>query len=113
MAASTLTFPDFLDQVPASEQDAILPELEEVKVAWDAEDGLVPKAALKEIFQMSQQAAHQLPGKYGLTEYRFFGKDWYSKRECEALHKLKRETGGRGHNIARMVRDVLDDARKD
>lgn len=113
MSTATLQFPNFLEGVPESDQKAILPELEEMKVAWDAEDGLVPKAALKEIFKMSHQSAHQLPGKYGLTEYRFFGKDWYSKREVEALHKLKRQTGGKGHSIAAMARDVFDDARKD
>ena len=113
MSTATLTFPNFLENVPESDQEAILPELDEMKVAWEAEDGLVPKAALKEIFQMSQQAAHALPGRYGLTEYRFFDKNWYSKREVEALHKLKRHTGGKGHNMAAMVRDVLDDARKD
>ena len=113
MSTATLTFPDFLEQVPESKQKEILPELEEMKVAWDAEEGLVPQAALKEIFQMSRQAAHRLPGKYGLTEYRFFEKNWYSKRECEALHKLVRQTGSKGHSIAAMARDVFDDARKE
>ena len=113
MSTATLQFPNFLEGVPESDQKAILPELEEMKVAWEAEDGLVPQAALKEIFKMSHQGASALPGRYGLTEYRFFDKNWYSKRECEALHKLKRHTGGKGHNMAAMVRDCLDDARKD
>lgn len=113
MDTATLTFPNFLEGVPESDQREILPELEEMKVAWEAEEGLVPQAALKEIFGVSRQAADRLPGKYGLTEYRFFDKNWYSKRECEALHRLKRESGGKGHNMAAMVRDCLDDARKD
>lgn len=88
-----------------------MPELEEMKDAWTAEDGLVPAAALKEIFQISKQAASRIPGKYALTEYEFFDKKWYSMREVKALSKVKRTSGGQGKQIARMVRDVLDDTR--
>ena len=38
-------------------------------------------------------------------------KKWYSMREVKALSKVKRTSGGEGRQIARMVRDVLDDAR--
>ena len=113
MEATIQEFPDFLVGVPESDQKAILPELEEMKAAWEAEDGLVPQAALKELFQMSRQAAGLLPARYGLTEYRFFDKNWYSMRECKALHQLKRPSGAGGHKVARMVSDCLDDARRD
>lgn len=110
-AATAQEFPNFLKGVAEEDQKAILPELEEMKAAWDAEEGLVPRAALKEIFQMSDQAAGALPGRYGLTEYVFWDKKWYSMRECKALHKLKRPSGFKGHSVARMVGDCFDDAR--
>ena len=113
MEATVQEFPDFLAGVAESDQKAILPELDEMKTAWESEDGLVPAAAMKELFQMSKQAAHALPGRYGLTEYLFFDKKWYSMRECKALHALKRPSGAGGHKISAMVRDVLEDARKD
>ena len=111
MEATVQEFPNFLEGIPVTEQPAIMPELEEMKDAWSAEDGLVPAAALKEIFQISKQAAARIPGKYALTEYEFFDKKWYSMREVKALAKVKRTSGGQGKQIARMVRDVLDDAR--
>ena len=111
MATAVQEFPNFLEGVPLTEQPAILPELEEMREAWEAEDGLVPAAALKEIFQVSRQAAHNIPGKYALTEYEFFEKKWYSLREVKLLSKVKRTSGGGGKQIASMVRDVLDDAR--
>ena len=93
--------------------EAMLPELTEMNETWKAENGLVPAAALKEIFQISKQAAHKLPGKYGLTEYNFFDKKWYSRAEVEALHKMERPAGFKGSSMAAMGRDCLDDARKD
>lgn len=111
MQAAVQEFPNFLEGVPVSDQPAILPELEEMKEAWTEEEGLVPAVALKEIFQISKQAASRIPAKYALTEYEFFDKKWYSMREVKALSKVKRTSGGEGRQIARMVRDVLDDAR--
>ena len=77
------------------------------------EEGLVPKAALKEIFQVSQQAASSFPKRYGLTTWQFFGKDWFSMREVKALHAIQRPQGFQGHSMANMVRDAISDARKD
>tara|TARA_B100000519_G_C14105692_1_gene373259 strand:+ start:197 stop:538 length:342 start_codon:yes stop_codon:yes gene_type:complete len=111
MQSAVQEFPNFLEGVPVTEQPAILPELEEMKEAWTAEDGLVPAAALKEIFQISKQAAHKLPARYALTEYEFFDKKWYSMREVKALRNVKRTNGSEGRKIASMVRDCLDDAR--
>ncbi len=111
MSSAVVEFPFAKDLEAADE--AILPELTEMNETWKAENGLVPAAALKEVFQISRQAADKLPGKYGLTEYIFFGKRWYSRAEVEALHKLERPSGFKGHNMAAMVRDCLDDARKD
>ena len=112
MQAAVQEFPNFLEGVPVSDQPALLPELEEMKDAWTAEDGLVPAAALKEIFQISKQAAHRIPARYALTEYEFFDKKWYSMREVKALSKIKRTSGGEGRQIASMVRDCLSDARE-
>ena len=92
---------------------SIVAELREMNTVWKHENGLVPKAALKELFGISRQAAADLPGRYGLTEYMFMEKKWYSRIECEKLHASKRASGAAGHNMAALVRDCLDDARKD
>ncbi len=102
----------FAEGIEGSDPD-IVAELREMNDVWCEENGLVPKAALKEIFGISQQAASDLPGRYGLTEWIFLGKKWYSRIECEKLHRSKRASGAAGHSMAAMVRDCLDDARKD
>jgi hypothetical protein len=92
---------------------SIVAELREMNEVWQAENGLVPKAALKQLFGCSHQAAGDLPGRYALTEWIFLGKKWYSRIECEKLHRSKRASGAAGHSMAAMVRECLDDARKD
>ena len=111
MEAVQTPFP-FAEGIEGSDSETIA-ELREMNDVWQAENGLVPKAALKELFGISNQAASLLPGRYGLTEYEFLGKKWYSRIECERLHATRRPTGYQGHNMAAMVRDCLDDARKD
>ena len=112
MAEAVQTPFPFAEAIEGSDSDTIA-ELREMNEVWQEENGLVPRAALKQIFGISQQAASQLPGKYGLTEYDFLGKKWYSRIECERLYNSERPTGYQGHNMAAMVRDCLDDARKD
>lgn len=112
MEATVQDFPNFLEGVTSEEAQDLLPEIAEMKSAWDEEDGLVPAAALGELFGISKQAAYQLPVRYGLSEWTFFNKKWHSMREVKALHKLKRNTGAGGHKMAQMVRDCLDDARE-
>tara|TARA_B100000676_G_scaffold276938_1_gene298227 strand:- start:1022 stop:1375 length:354 start_codon:yes stop_codon:yes gene_type:complete len=110
--AEAIEFP-FAESLPKTDDPAIMSEIKEMKEAWELEDGLVPKAALKEIFGVSQQAASQYPKRYNLKEWNFFGKSWYSMNEVKALHGIKRPTGYQGHNTASLVRDCLSDARKD
>mgnify|MGYP007063718066 FL=1 len=111
MEAVQTPFP-FAEGIEGSDSETIA-ELREMNEAWQAENGLVPRAALKQLFGISDTAAASLPGKYALTEYDFLGKKWYSRIECERLHASKRPTGYQGHNMAAMVRDCLDDARTD
>jgi hypothetical protein len=110
--AATIEFP-FADSLEKTDDPSILAEVKQMKVISNQEDGLVPKVALKEIFQVSQQAASEFPKRYGLTTWQFFGKDWYSMREVKALHKIERPRGFKGHSMANMVRDAISDARKD
>jgi len=108
--ATATTFP-FLEDVEVTEGD-LGPEIAEWKQAFLDEGGLIPHAACHELFGMSRQAWSFIPGKYALTEYTFFGKKWYSKREIEALHKTKRFSGGGGRVTAKLIRDCFDDARE-
>jgi len=112
VGASTETF-EFFPDIPENAVGELGPEIAEWKEAFLAEDGLIPQVAMPGLFGISKQAASKLPGSYALTEYNFFGKKWYSKRETEALYKLKRQTGGKGHKLSRVVRDMLEDARQD
>ena len=106
---ATLEFP-FAAQVESSDP-AMMAELREMNDAWQAEGGLVPAAALGELFGVHTEVGRRMPGKYGLTEYKFLGKKWYSMTEVKALHKIERPSGFQGHSVAKMVGDVLDDAR--
>ena len=110
--AATIEFP-FAETLEKTNDPQILAEVKEMRVISNQEEGLVPKAALKEIFQVSQQAASLFPKRYGLTTWQFFGKDWFSMREVKALHAIQRPQGFQGHSMANMVRDAISDARKD
>jgi len=107
---ATIEFP-FAAQVESSDP-AMMVELREMNDAWQSEGGLVPAAALGEIFGMHREGGRKLPARYGLTEYKFLGKKWYSMTEVKALHKIERPSGFKGHSVARMVSDCLDDARE-
>ena len=107
-----IEFP-FAESMPASTDPAIMEEVKEMQNAWQNEGGLVPQAALPEIFGVSQQAASAYPKRYDLQRWTFFGKLWLSMNEVKALHGIKRPTGYAGHSTAAMVRDCLSDARKD
>lgn len=102
---------DFFGSV-LEEDDELGVEITEWREAFEAEGSLVPKSACHTMFSMSRQAWSEMPGRYGLTEYIFFGKKWYSSREIKALYKLKRASGGEGKKLASIVRDCLDDARE-
>ena len=103
----------FFKEVAKDDDTPLGPELAEMFATWKDEDGLIPNAACPGLFKITQQAWSKMPGRYALTEYEFLNKKWYSRREIEALHKLKRHTGGKGKVVAAMVRDCLDDARTD
>lgn len=103
----------FFKEVAKDDDTPLGPEMMEMFRVWKDEDGLIPNAACPGIFKMTKQSWSRIPGKYALTEYEFLGKKWYSRREVEALRKLKRVSGGEGKQIASMVRDCLDDARTD
>ena len=60
MEATVQDFPDFLEGVTSAEAQDLLPEIAEMKSAWEEEDGLVPRAALGELFGISKQAASNL-----------------------------------------------------
>lgn len=107
---ATIEFP-FAEQIESSDP-AMMVELREMNDAWQSEGGLVPAAALGEIFGMHREGGRKLPARYGLTEYVFLGKKWYSMTEVKALHKIERPSGFKGHSVARMVTDCLDDARE-
>jgi len=102
---------DFFEGV-LEEDDELGVEIKEWRAAHEAEGSLIPNVACHTMFSMSRQAWERMPGKYGLTEYEFFGKKWYSSREIKALYKLKRQSGGEGKKLASIVRDVLQDARE-
>jgi len=108
----TLEFP-FAEQLPKSDDPAVISEVKEMSDVWSDEGGLVPRAAMGELFNVSRQAGEQYAGRYGLKTWTFFGKVWLSMNEVKALHKIKRPTGFQGHSTAKMVRDCLADARKD
>tara|TARA_E500000081_G_scaffold100610_1_gene101754 strand:- start:520 stop:873 length:354 start_codon:yes stop_codon:yes gene_type:complete len=107
-----IEFP-FAESMPASSDPAIMDEVKEMEQIWEDQGGLVPKAALPQIFGVSQQAAYTYPKKYNLREYTFFKKTWLSMNEVKALHGIRRPSGFKGHSTAAMVRDCLSDARKD
>jgi hypothetical protein len=107
-----IEFP-FAESMPASSDPAIMDEVKEMQQIWQDQGGLVPQAALKEIFGVSRQAAERYPTRYNLRRWTFFGKMWLSMNEVKALHNIERPTGYAGHNTAKMVRDCLSDARKD
>lgn len=104
---------DFFADVKDEDDQALTPELLELFDVWKDEGGLIPNAACPGLFKMSKQAWSFIPGRYGLTEYKFLGKKWYSRKEVEALHKTKRSRGKKGADTAQMVRDCLEDVRRD
>lgn len=110
--ADVIEFP-FAESLPKSEDPAIMSEVREMQNAWDEHGGLVPKAALPQIFGVSQQAAYAYPKKYNLRQWTFFKKTWLSMNEVKALHGIRRPSGFKGHSTAAMIRDCLSDARKD
>jgi hypothetical protein len=99
--------------MPASSDPAIMEEVSAMQQIWQDQGGLVPQAALKEIFGVSQQSANAYPKRYNLRRWEFFNKQWLSMNEVKALHGIKRPSGYAGHSTAAMVRDCLSDARKD
>ena len=102
---------DFFEGV-LEDDDELGVEIKEWREAHEAEGSLIPNVACHTMFSMSRQAWERMPGKYGLTEYEFFGKKWYSSREIKALYKLKRASGGEGKKLASIVRECLADARE-
>ena len=112
MQEAVLEFP-FAESLPESSDPAIMEEVSAMQQIWQDQGGLVPKAALPEIFGVTRQAAERYPRKYNLASWEFFGKQWLSMNEVKALHGIKRPSGYAGHSTAAMVRDCLSDARKD
>ena len=63
MQEAVLEFP-FAESMPESSDPAIMEEVTAMQQIWQDQGGLVPKAALPEIFGVTRQAAERYPRKY-------------------------------------------------
>jgi phosphoribosyl-AMP cyclohydrolase len=101
---SEITLDQFSDEAEAL---GLKEELSQWKAAFEAENGLVPVAAMEEILGVSRQRVWQLEKKYLWKKFTFFNKAFYSRRQMEEFKKLDRS--GHRPSLPKVAQDCLAD----
>ena len=104
---------EFLKDLPQRDSDwpdGLVNEIKSYTAAFKEHKGLIPQSAVPDLLQVSKQRFFQLRKKYEFWNAKYFGKQWYSRVQLQAFHKVNRKDGQPGHDVGKILKCILRDA---